>query len=148
MRVLLCLLSCALWLIPSVSAHPAATDTTIAAIELPADLDRVLRDYETGWRNRDAEALAALFTEDGFILRPGHPPVRRRAAIARAYANSGGPLYLSAYAFAVDGDVGYIIGGYKGNPDGPDTGKYTLTLRRAADGRWYIASDMDNGNRR
>ena len=148
MRILICFLVVTLWLAPGAYAQPASGDTTITAIELPAHLHRVLRDYETGWRARDAQALAALFTEDGFILRPGHPPVRGRTAIARAYANSGGPLHLSAYAYATDGDVGYIIGGYKGNADGPDTGKYTLTLRREADGRWYIASDMDNGNRR
>ncbi|MEM6646541.1 MAG: SgcJ/EcaC family oxidoreductase [Bacteroidota bacterium] len=130
------------------AAQPAADANAITAIDLPAPLDRVLRDYEAGWRARDAYALAELFTEDGFILRPGHPPVRGRDAIAEAYANSGGPLYLSAYAYATEGDVGYIIGGYRGQAEGPDTGKYTLTLRREADGRWYIASDMDNGNRR
>jgi ketosteroid isomerase-like protein len=26
-------------------------------------------------------------------------------------------------------------------------GKFTLTLRRGRDGRWLIASDMDNGSR-
>jgi ketosteroid isomerase-like protein len=28
-----------------------------------------------------------------------------------------------------------------------DVGKFTLTLRKGADGRWLIVSDMDNGNR-
>jgi ketosteroid isomerase-like protein len=27
-----------------------------------------------------------------------------------------------------------------------DIGKFTLTLRKHADGRWLILSDMDNGN--
>ncbi|MEM1096398.1 MAG: SgcJ/EcaC family oxidoreductase [Bacteroidota bacterium] len=147
LRVFALLFLCAGWL-PAASAQPATEADPIAAIALPDALDRVLRDYEAGWRARDAEALAALFTEDGFILRPGHPPVQGRPAIAMAYANSGGPLHLSAYAYATEGDVGYIIGGYRGQADGPDTGKYTLTLRREGDGRWYIASDMENGNRR
>ncbi|MBO6576874.1 MAG: nuclear transport factor 2 family protein [Rhodothermales bacterium] len=119
------------------------------AIELPDELDRVLRDYEAAWLGSDEAALAALFTPDGFILRPGHGPVRGREAIREAYANSGGAgLILTAYAYAHEGDVGYIIGGYRYDPDGIDSGKYTLTLRRLEDGRWYIASDMDNGNRR
>lgn len=29
----------------------------------------------------------------------------------------------------------------------PDFGKFTLVLRRAAEGHWLIVSDMDNSNR-
>lgn len=28
----------------------------------------------------------------------------------------------------------------------PDGGKFSLTLRTGADGRWLIVTDMDNGN--
>ena len=118
-------------------------------IALPDELDRVLRDYEQGWRAADENVLAALFTPDGFILRPGQPPVRGRDNIREAYADAGGGgLILTAYDYAAEGNVGFIIGGYRYNPDGPDTGKYTLTLRKLEDGRWYIASDMDNHNLR
>lgn len=115
-------------------------------IDLPEELDRVLRDYEQGWRAGDSVALSELFTTDGFILRPGHRPVRGRDSIEEAYRGSQGGLILTAYAYAMDGDVGYILGGYRYNPDGEDSGKYTLVLRRV-DGKWLIASDMDNGNR-
>jgi ketosteroid isomerase-like protein len=43
--------------------------------------------------------------------------------------------------------VGYIIGAYSARSGEPDDGKFTLTLRKGADGRWLIVSDMDNGNR-
>ena len=120
-------------------AHPS--------VELPPELDRVLRDYEQGWRNGDATALANLFTEDGFILRPGHPPTRGRTAIEEAYKNAGGPLTLRALAYEMDEQIAYIIGGYGYNPEGgPDTGKFTLSLRKGSDGNWLIAADMDNGN--
>ncbi|MCC7052954.1 MAG: DUF4440 domain-containing protein [Gemmatimonadaceae bacterium] len=115
---------------------------------LPADLDRVLRDYESAWRRADPAALAALFTEDGFVLQDGHPPVRGRAAIAAAYAGHGGnALRLRALAAAVSGTVGYIVGGYGYGDDTSDVGKFTLTLRRERDGVWRITSDMDNANR-
>ncbi|NNE68940.1 MAG: SgcJ/EcaC family oxidoreductase [Rhodothermales bacterium] len=117
-------------------------------ITLPDELDRVLRDYEQGWRAGDAEALAGLFTPDGFILRPGHPPVRGREHIEEAYGSAGGSLILAAYDYAVEDSVGFIIGGFRYQEDQPDSGKYTLTLRKLEDGKWYIASDMDNGNRR
>jgi len=115
---------------------------------MPAALARVLTDYEAAWRSRNAAALASLFTEDGFVLPGGSPPVRGRAEIERHYARSGGPLSLRAIAFATEGAVGYIIGGYAREKGEPDIGKFTLTLRRGSDGRWLIVSDMDNSNSR
>ena len=114
-------------------------------MELPAALDTVLRDYERAWGARDADALAELFTVDGLVLRPGHPPAHGREAIREAYQGSGGPLTLRAYDFATAGDVGYVIGGYTSDPSRLEGGKFVLALRRM-DGRRLIAADMDNGS--
>lgn len=136
-------------LTPDAGAAPQAPATAAAAlpsVELPAPLARVLRDYEAAWQAKDAAGLAALFAEDGFVLAGGKPPVRGRAAIEGHYAGAGGRLALRALAFATAGDSGYILGGYARRPGERDVGKFTLTLRRAADGRWLIVSDMDNGN--
>ncbi|QJR38289.1 DUF4440 domain-containing protein [Gemmatimonas groenlandica] len=121
---------------------------TLPSVPLPPALDRVLRDYERAWRARDVSALVALFTEDGFVLQPGRAPARGRAALARVYAGQGGgALRLRALAYAHADTVGYLIGAY-GYGDAPgDEGKFTLTLRRVRDGRWLIASDMDNGSK-
>jgi len=118
------------------------------AVALPPELARVLTDYEAAWRSKDAKALAALFAEDGFVLAGGEPPVRGRPQIEQHYAGSGGPLSLRALAFATEGPVGYIIGGFSRQPGEPDIGKFTLTLQKGTDGRWLIMSDMDNGNSR
>jgi ketosteroid isomerase-like protein len=115
------------------------------SVELPSELARVLTDYEKAWSGRDARTLAALFTDDGFVLSNGRPPVHGRAAIEKHYTGAGGPLFLRAFAFATEGNVGYIIGGFATAKAGPDAGKFTLTLRKEA-GRWSIVSDMDNGN--
>jgi ketosteroid isomerase-like protein len=117
-------------------------------VELPRELDRVLTEYEKAWSNRDAKALAALFTEDGFVLPSGRPPVRGRASIESYYQGHGGPLSLRAFAYATEGSVGYILGGYTSEKGKEDDGKFTLTLKKDAAGRWWIFSDMDNGNRR
>lgn len=117
------------------------------SVQLPPELGRVLRDYETRFRI-GGDTLAALFAEDGFVLPTGRPPIRGRASIARYYSRAGGPLVLRAIAFATDGDIGYILGGYGYEDSSADMGKFTLTLRKGTDGRWLIFSDMDNSNRR
>jgi ketosteroid isomerase-like protein len=138
---------------PAGAQGPAAAEAANPApsppsLDLPAPLARVLADYESAWQRKDAAALAALFAEDGFVLSSGTPPVRGRASIERHYAGAGGPLSLRAFAFATEGRVGYILGGFARQKGEPDNGKFTLTLRREADGRWLIVSDMDNGNQR
>lgn len=120
----------------------------LPSVVLPAPLARVLRDYEAAWRKGDAEALAALFAEDGFVLQSGRAPVRGRAAIRATYAGQGGaPLRLRALAASVSDTVGYIIGAYGYENASGDQGKFTLTLRRKQGGPWLIYSDMDNTSR-
>jgi hypothetical protein len=140
-----------LYLATAASLAAAQTPTAGAAglpsVTLPADLDRVLRDYERAWRSGDASAVAALFSTDGFVLQNGRAPVRGRAAIGTAYTGqAGGPLRLRALGYAAADTTGYIIGAY-GYGDTPgDIGKFTLTLRRPRGGAWQIFSDMDNGD--
>ena len=130
------------------AAGQQGESAVVPSVKLPAELARVLTDYEAAWQGRDAAALARLFAEDGFVLPNGGLPVRSRAAIQKYYTGAGGPLSLRAIAFAAEGSVGYIIGGYGPAPGQPDSGKFTLTLRKGPDGRWLIMSDMDSANQR
>lgn len=131
----------------SVFGQQQAVSAPQPSIKLPPALARVLTDYEAAWRSGDAAALARLFAEDGFVLSSGRPPIKGREAIQRHYTDQGGPLALRALAFGADGLVGYIIGGFARKEGEPDIGKFTLTLRKGAGGRWLIMSDMDNSNR-
>jgi ketosteroid isomerase-like protein len=128
------------------AAVSSAEESPHPTITLPPELARVLTDYEAAWQAKDEKALAALFAEDGFVLSGGRPPVRGRSQIEQRYRDSGGPLALRALAYATEGSVGYIIGGYSRHRGAPDIGKFTLTLRKEPGGRWLIMSDMDNGN--
>jgi ketosteroid isomerase-like protein len=143
LAILLCLATAS----PSAAQGSTAPASGLPSVTLPAQLDRVLRDYERAWRSGDAAAVAALFSTDGFVLQNGRAPVRGRAAIGTAYTGqAGGPLRLRALGYATADTTGYIIGAY-GYGDTPgDMGKFTLTLRRARGGTWEIFSDMDNGN--
>ena len=131
----------------SASGQTTAGADTLPTVTLPAELDRVLRDYEKHWRASDPKGLASLFTNDGFVLSSGRPPVRGREAIQARYTGQGGPLYLRGVAFATEDTVGYIVGTYGGTQAEMNEGKFILLLRRARGGRWMIAADMDNTNR-
>lgn len=132
---------------PAQNVTEPAVPEALAEVALPPQLDRVLRDYERAWRAGDAAVLASLFAEDGFVLQGNRPPIRGRQAIQAAYeGQGGGALRLRALAFDSDDTLGYIIGAYGYDGAQGDTGKFTLTLRRAPGGPWRIFSDMDNPN--
>jgi len=131
--------------IPSGPAN-AQDPAPLPSVTLPPELDRVLRDYERHWREGNPEELAALFTEDGFVMSPRQPPLRGRQKIREKYASTGGNLTLRAIAFHASDSVAYIIGAYRYDPEGSDTGKFVLALRKNPSGRWLIAADMDSSN--
>ena len=121
-----------------------AVDPVPEAVALPPALDRVLRDYESAWRDGDGGRLAALFTDDGFAVQSGSPLARGRTAIARNITGPGGALQLTAYAYSVSDTVGYIVGGYRYPQSTGPGGRFVLALRMGPDGRWLIAADLDN----
>lgn len=124
---------------------PPQAPAPLPSVDLPPELDRVLRDYEKHWKANNGEALSELFTDDGFINRNGW--IRGRDAIRQAYARSGGDLRLRALGYAAGDTVGYIVGGYRYGDAANDGGKFVLALRRAPRGEWKIAADLDAANR-
>ena len=124
----------------------ASAEARLPSVQLPPELDRVLRDYERAWQARDAAGLAALFTADGMVLGNGRPPARGSVAVRQAYDGSGGPLSLRALAFAAEDTVGYVVGAFAERAGQPDAGKFVLALRRTPGGPWRIAADIDNLN--
>ena len=136
----------ALGLALSACATPAPPSTSGAT--LPPELQRVLDDYSTAWRARDAKALAALFADDRTVVPNACPPAKDRAGIEACYTGHGGGIGLSALDHRIDGSMAYIIGEYAGDVGGPAAGKFVLTLARDATGRWLIVADMDQPYRR
>src|SRR5262245_34771706 len=132
----------ALTVVTGADAQTAAPEP-LSSVTLPLSIARVLTDYETAWRARDAVALARLFADDRVVVPNACPPVRGRQRVQECYAGSGGPLFLRAVAHGTDGALGYIIGAYRDEENGPDKGKFTLTIAMDADGRWSIVADMD-----
>ncbi|RJG15386.1 YybH family protein [Massilia cavernae] len=129
----------------ALAAAPCFAQTP-PSVPLPADIDRVLKDYERAWSANDAPALTNLFLPDGMALPGGQPPARGAEQIRKAYSHGGAmPTYLRAIDYAVSGDMAYIAGGYGPVAAKEDMGKFVLVLRRV-DGRWLIAADIENAN--
>jgi ketosteroid isomerase-like protein len=135
--------------LPEAVQVPSAALPTVAlpTVTLPPELDRVLRDYERAWMQKQPSALAALFTAQGMALHNGSPPARGAAQIAARYAETAGsPLSLRPLAYSVSHDMAYIVGGFASAAGESDSGKFVLVLRRGGDGDWKIAADIDNMN--
>jgi len=119
----------------------------LPTVALPPDIARVLQDYARAWQANDPVALSQLFTADGMALPSGQPAAQGAQSIRKAYSQgAGSPLSLRPIAYGASGELAYVIGNWGPSADRPDFGKFTLVLRRGADGRWLIVSDMDNAN--
>lgn len=130
----------------ALALHVPAMAQTPATVALPAEIDRVLKDYEKAWIAKDTGALAKLFTADGMALPSGQMPAQGEESIRKAYSQSvGAPLNLRPVAYSASGELAYVIGGWGGASDKPEFGKFVLVLRRV-NGLWLIAADMDNSN--
>lgn len=98
--------------------------------------------HEAEYRCSKSGGNSNPLIDDRKTIRPGG----ERSCIYMTTHRGGGPLVLRALAYAIEGNVGYIIGGYARTKDALDVGKYTLTLIKNDENRWLIMSDMDNGN--
>jgi predicted TIM-barrel fold metal-dependent hydrolase len=113
---------------------------TLPVVALPPALDRVLRDFERGWRSPDKSQLAALFTDDG-MLQWGDDWARGPRSIRIALLGKVGGLSMRAQAFETHDSLGFIAGayGYYRDTAWVDQGRYVLTLWRVSGAPWHIA---------
>jgi len=127
------LISLALLATLACNAGPSTDAPALAAVSLPTELDRVLRDYESAYARRDASALAELFAEDGFLLQPGRPPIQGRTAIAAAL--EGEDDVLEAIGRAVDeiDDAVFETAGLQRSDDVDDDGTCHQRLHQVRD---------------
>ena len=112
-----------------------------------AEIEQVLRSYESAYNQHDGRALAEVHTRDGRYAVPDGPVVQGRDALASFWSKSAGRgLSLQLVAYETSGDVGWALGGWstRGAANGPAPhGRFLLALRRE-EGRWKIAVDINN----
>jgi uncharacterized protein (TIGR02246 family) len=106
----------------------------------------------------DAEAVAAVYADDGALLAPNLPPQRGRNAI-KAFWGGFLDVYTVRFEVVSDtvegrGDLAYNQGHYrftavpkaKGAPGVADEGKFLEVLRKRPDGSWQYVLDMYSSN--
>ena len=104
------------------------------------------------FNSHDAEALAALYTEDAVVLPPNEPAIFGRDAIRAThqemFAEGDFKIEIEALETVIDGHLAYVAGRYRtwtGGGDLVDRGKY-IEIWRAVDGTWLIHRDIYNSS--
>ncbi|HEV8176094.1 MAG TPA: SgcJ/EcaC family oxidoreductase [Gemmatimonadales bacterium] len=139
---------------------PTADSGVVAGLS-PADEARI-RSVDSAFMAAanvgDAEAVAAVYADDGALLAPNLPPQKGRDAI-KAFWGGFLDVYTVRFEVASDtiegrGDLAYNQGHYrfsavpkaKGAPGVADEGKFLEILRKQPDGSWKYMVDMYSSN--
>lgn len=119
------------------------------------ELSQVNRDFAKALNAKDAAAAANCYAPDAVVLPPGQPNVTGREAIQKywqGFLDGAGfvDASVSTVATGSNGDTGYEIGTADLHLKGPDGKtvtekiKYTIVLKRNAEGKWLQTYDMWN----
>lgn len=140
-------------------ANDAAQVNSSAVADTRAD-EQAIRGIVDNWvklaKEKDAAAIAELYTEDGAVMPPNAPIGKGRAAIQQTWASMiGTPGFDLAIVpeeilVSSSGDMAFDRGTYRVTvaPDGAaqtDTGKYVVVWRKI-DGEWKAAADIFNSD--
>src|SRR5205085_7022864 len=94
----------------SIDASRLVTVPLPPAVELPAELDQLLRDKERLGKLRSLDAIKQIYTPDASVLDPGGPAWMRGEAAISYIANSTVINKLIATSYEMNGTGGYIAG--------------------------------------
>lgn len=123
---------------------------------------RALRDGEVAafvkdWGGKDADRIAAHYSDDGNVMVPNAPTMTGKDAIARTMkdvlADSNWSLAMQVAQVEVSrgGDLGYARGTYVTTATDPaskkavtEKGRFVTIFRKQADGTWKAVQDINN----
>jgi uncharacterized protein (TIGR02246 family) len=137
------------------SGRDASNQVEVSASKV--ELGQMNRDFAAALNAKDAQAAAALYTEDAVLIPPGEPLVQGREAIEeywRGAIESGGVRDVSVETMDAlsSGSLGYETGSFILTANGPDgeavidRGRYIELLRREPDGRWLSTHGIWNAS--
>ncbi|HEY0810310.1 MAG TPA: amidohydrolase family protein, partial [Longimicrobiales bacterium] len=109
------------------------------AVDVPANLAELLTARQKGV---DQASYSALFTDDAMVYAEEQGRWwTGQARILDALDNFGAERRFVPTSYALDGSAGYVAGVLR-TSSGQDTHNFVLGVKKAADGRWRIGSEM------
>ena len=140
------------FLVSCATTPPPPQDTT--AEDMNA-IKAASEQFVDAFNRGDAAALAALFTEEGYLLPPNSPMIVGSAAIQahfQAVLDAGvGDLQATTIELHVSGDMGHDVGKYtltiqpEEGEAISDNGKF-VTVWKRQNGTWKIDVDIFNSS--
>ena len=125
-----------------------------AVAQSKAAIEKLNDVWTAAFNKGDATAVAALYTEDAYVLPPGAEMVKGRAAIEafwRQAAQQMGDAKLTTVDVLPLGpeaarEVGTVTLKTKTQPPQEAVGRYVVVWRKAG-GDWKLATDIGNTNK-
>ncbi len=157
--ITVCLLS--IFVTVSFAQAKPATKPEAAAAKSD-DGTKAIKDTEAAWvkafASKDAEKIAAFYTEDAMLIANG-PTVTGRAAIMAAFKGmAADPKFSLTFSstkveVAKSGELAYSSGTYTLTLSDPktkklltDKGQYATVFKKQADSSWKAVVDVANSN--
>jgi uncharacterized protein (TIGR02246 family) len=119
---------------------------------LKSEIEKANQEFMDAVAARDANAVAALYTEDALVLPPNTPAIQGREGARNFFSgaiNSGvSKVNLVTHEVEGDGQTAIERGAYEMMVDGDvvvDKGKYLVHWRNV-DGEWKLNKDMFNSD--
>ncbi|MFL6466461.1 MAG: amidohydrolase family protein, partial [Pyrinomonadaceae bacterium] len=124
----------------SLQASLLVTEPLPPKVELPPELDKLLRDKERLSKQRSVEAIKDLYTDDLVASDAGAPMWLQGERAIRFIAESTVMNTLMPTAFSINGNEGYIAG-TEVSSDAKQTplSNFIYVIRKGSDGKWRVA---------
>jgi predicted TIM-barrel fold metal-dependent hydrolase len=124
----------------SLQASELVTQPLPKQVELPTELDQLLRDKERLSKLRSIEAIKDIYTPDLLALDAGYPMWLTGDAAIRYIAESTVINTLFPTAYKINGPEGYVAGTeVSSDAEHLPLSNFLYVIRKGADGRWRIA---------
>jgi uncharacterized protein (TIGR02246 family) len=128
--------------------------TSAALAQDKATIEKLNNAWTAAFNKGDAQAVAAMYAEDAYVLPPGSDIVKGRAAI-EAFWRQAAQQMTDAKLTTLDvlplgrtaaREIGTVSLKTKSQPPQEVVGKYAVVWRKI-DGRWKLATDIWNTNK-